>query len=540
MTEYEFDLSRRKVLGALGAVGAASAGAGLGTTAYFNDTESFEGNTLTAGELDLKVDWQQTYNGPIPDSGGEVGDHPVNAYPDSSGDGIQDLNGVRYSGAGEIDPVFDAADIPACCDCADDEYYVTYGGESYCIEPLGDGSTSIEDFYDYDDTSGVYSSLNDEIQRENTTFVFLYEGSEGLSLVIVNDDRENTEGGSAASFTIEGAPGDTGWLVNDGNGDDNWVVKDDTEGDTDAGFDQYQIAEADWVWTNNRTDGGAIGSLADDFALRLSASLNAAAELYDSPARGSGQIEEFVLLSGGSGPDSGSEEITLEAEIGEAENNEIGPVTIHSACGIESGSQLPEGVFSSAHYPKQDSLIQLGDVKPGDSGEVTFSVHLCDNPAYVWLTAANFTQDGNVLTEPEAVKINESNSDISDVGDVTTEDDLGKLASEMQVTVWYDEDCDNEFEEAETTIFDGTLADMLGTFDGDAATSEGAKHPLDSDTETEGRQCFPAEEGFCVGFDWEIPTSVGNEIQGDSVSFDLGFYTEQCRHNDGSGPEVES
>ncbi|SDG02715.1 SipW-cognate class signal peptide [Halorubrum xinjiangense] len=39
----------------LGAVGVASAGAGLGTTAYFNDTETFTNNELTAGELDLFV-----------------------------------------------------------------------------------------------------------------------------------------------------------------------------------------------------------------------------------------------------------------------------------------------------------------------------------------------------------------------------------------------------------------------------------------------------------------------------------------------------
>jgi hypothetical protein len=32
-----------------------------------------------------------------------------------------------------------------------------------------------------------------------------------------------------------------------------------------------------------------------------------------------------------------------------------------------------------------------------------------------------------------------------------------------------------------------------------------------------------------------VPTDVGNEIQTDSASFDLGFYTEQCRHNSGSG-----
>jgi predicted ribosomally synthesized peptide with SipW-like signal peptide len=55
MNDDTIGLSRRKMLVGLGAVGVASAGAGLGTTAYFNDTESFNGNSLTAGELDLFV-----------------------------------------------------------------------------------------------------------------------------------------------------------------------------------------------------------------------------------------------------------------------------------------------------------------------------------------------------------------------------------------------------------------------------------------------------------------------------------------------------
>src|SRR6056297_702895 len=53
--DNDIGLSRRKMLLGLGAVGVASAGAGLGTTAYFNDTETFEGNTLTAGTLDMSV-----------------------------------------------------------------------------------------------------------------------------------------------------------------------------------------------------------------------------------------------------------------------------------------------------------------------------------------------------------------------------------------------------------------------------------------------------------------------------------------------------
>ena len=55
MNDDTIGLSRRKMLVGLGAVGVASAGAGLGTTAYFNDTETFENNTLTAGSLDLFV-----------------------------------------------------------------------------------------------------------------------------------------------------------------------------------------------------------------------------------------------------------------------------------------------------------------------------------------------------------------------------------------------------------------------------------------------------------------------------------------------------
>jgi predicted ribosomally synthesized peptide with SipW-like signal peptide len=51
----DIGLSRRKMLLGLGAVGVASAGAGLGTTAYFNDTETFENNTFTAGTLDMSV-----------------------------------------------------------------------------------------------------------------------------------------------------------------------------------------------------------------------------------------------------------------------------------------------------------------------------------------------------------------------------------------------------------------------------------------------------------------------------------------------------
>ncbi|WP_136689928.1 TasA family protein [Halorhabdus amylolytica] len=52
----EIELTRRRVLGGLITVGAASAAAGAGTFALFSDTETSSGNEVTAGTLDLQID----------------------------------------------------------------------------------------------------------------------------------------------------------------------------------------------------------------------------------------------------------------------------------------------------------------------------------------------------------------------------------------------------------------------------------------------------------------------------------------------------
>jgi len=74
MTDKQIhSLSRRQLLGGVGAIGVASAGAGLGTTAYFSDEESFDDNTLSAGELDLLVDYELSYDQGSAGSGGTSG-----------------------------------------------------------------------------------------------------------------------------------------------------------------------------------------------------------------------------------------------------------------------------------------------------------------------------------------------------------------------------------------------------------------------------------------------------------------------------------
>jgi predicted ribosomally synthesized peptide with SipW-like signal peptide len=51
----KFELSRRKMLAGLGTIGVAGAGAGMGTTALYKDTETSKKNTITAGTSDMIV-----------------------------------------------------------------------------------------------------------------------------------------------------------------------------------------------------------------------------------------------------------------------------------------------------------------------------------------------------------------------------------------------------------------------------------------------------------------------------------------------------
>jgi hypothetical protein len=61
------DISRRRALAALGSIGVASAGAGLGTSAFFGDQETFTNDALVAGSLDLGVGYSAHYSDWSPD-----------------------------------------------------------------------------------------------------------------------------------------------------------------------------------------------------------------------------------------------------------------------------------------------------------------------------------------------------------------------------------------------------------------------------------------------------------------------------------------
>lgn len=185
----------------------------------------------------------------------------------------------------------------------------------------------------------------------------------------------------------------------------------------------------------------------------------------------------------------------------------------------------------------------LTDVKPGDNGLLAFCFEIVDNPAYLWACGDLTENAENGQTEPE---INHSTD--------TTGGDPGpwegELAQAIQVDVNYcsvaddlDAQGDDGFDPADVThiedVYDGSLADFLSMIEYgvplDGAAGAGILSPGEQFA-FHGTSYSAGDEvrNPCLCIDWELPTSVGNEVQTDSLAFDLTFYAEQARHNDGT------
>lgn len=204
----------------------------------------------------------------------------------------------------------------------------------------------------------------------------------------------------------------------------------------------------------------------------------------------------------------------------------------------ENGGVFAPGALcgSGADVPDEQVLIELGDVKPGDFGGAGFRFELCSNPGYVWLTGGlRAASEGTPsLTEPEADDPDERAAVV-------------ELLDAIRVAIGVGTTADLTAPQPasllpNTASADGALEPVatmsLRTFLQRVGTAPGI--PLDADPTTSGRDCFDggtesSPTPYYVSVAWWLPVDHANQVQSDEVAFDLGFYTEQCRHNDGVG-----
>jgi predicted ribosomally synthesized peptide with SipW-like signal peptide len=164
-------------------------------------------------------------------------------------------------------------------------------------------------------------------------------------------------------------------------------------------------------------------------------------------------------------------------------------------------------------------FFNYGDLKPGDNGENTISLHVDNNDAYMCATV-DVTEDAdNTLTEPE--------SDVPDPDGLAS----GELDNELELIIWED-DGDNVLETPE-------VANILV----ETESANGIEGTYDLYTSLTG--AIPASTTAYMGVYWcygdltRVDTvltcdgaPVTNVSQTDSLKANLTFYVEQARHNE--------
>jgi predicted ribosomally synthesized peptide with SipW-like signal peptide len=662
----DFNISRRKALAALGTIGAASAGAGLGTSAYFSDQETFENNSLVAGELDLKVSWDEHYSDWM---GAETeharmpedGETPDLSLPAADPDGrpielvfsdrsafMDDTRQERFPEGGlgpDENPCTELADV------GDDDMAVPVIDISD-VKP-GDFGEVTFDFAACDNPAYLWMNggLVDEAENGLTEpeaddpdedqaslwplallgAVPALRGDDGAASVDVDTEPEPTDtdassdrrsalrkGAAAAGAGAAGlaaaskaasaasSKGGDGPTDPDGPYDveiDNGTL-DVTVGELGSGT---SVQGADWFFT---TGGSTVGTLyRETYGFRDGTGPHVDAENNGSLVSGggfdssvspgttaSGDITIPVETQGGttvtlevtrnvtldpSEPTlrvsydvtnpSGSGATFSDLRLSQYIDYDIGSISDDQGtyfidedrgCEFISQSSNPNdpvfagftgnqfsvnhdlreygtsSSFGEGNFQSSDIDFNNDDQFP-DSGteDVTLAMEWSLGELAPGETAS--LETAFVYNETEAEFEQELCEESVDPSPTPTPSPGGpELADKLRARAWYD-DGDNVHQDDETVFLEGSLRDVL------EALASGNGVPLSGNEPAEdgggtGRDCYSeAPDVHYVAFQWWLPIDHGNEVQGDSVTFDLGFYTEQCRHNDGDGMNNE-
>ncbi|MGQ4555645.1 SipW-dependent-type signal peptide-containing protein [Halobellus sp. GM3] len=538
-----YRLSRRNVLAGIGGIGVASAGAGLGTSAYFSDTESFENNTLTAGTLDLKIDWQEhyydgssgaehvSYSDPgegyvgfpdpenpqvwIEDSEVGVGDFmdatAIEAYPDPNNDRLQDAFAANRDqeteqGVGYI--CEDGADMDADLDPTGDglrtENDDTWDGDTGEAKPL----VSLDDVKpgDFGELTLSYH-LCDNPGYVWLTGAFRSNAENGLTEPEAESDAENG--------TVE-SPGTDGELLN---------------------------AIQTRVWYD---DGDNVAEVGGDDAG------------YLTPELSLGEL--LLFLEGGDGVQlcpGGGDGPVIEPPSGECDETRSDYDSLHvSDETVTVDTPLTDGPVEHtiSDNPRCTDFGLIQGVKTDEApegtlpetGETTYSTPYGD------ITVTTALVDGSQTITEWSIESREGQPEFC-VAKVIVKGGGGSGGSAGANVYSFDNDNNSGGPSSDPTdpYNDFTDDETPGALEYGAPEGDGLQTPTGQDishvgfclaASTDGGGdngngvdcCFEPSTDHYIGLAWWLPRDVGNEVQGDSVAFDLGFYTEQCRHNDPS------
>jgi predicted ribosomally synthesized peptide with SipW-like signal peptide len=527
----DFELSRRTALAALGTIGVASAGAGLGTSAYFSDQETFENNSLTAGELDMHIGWEEHYSDWSPDEDDGLRGNVTMGDEQPVGLPTQNSSLISVADTSDAQQFLNNTEVdryPNGTTAFDDA-----GGTNGC-DVLADGTDASPVIVDLDDVKpGDFGEVTFSFALcDNPGFVWLNGG--------LVEARENGLTEPEADDPDEDGPADE--------------VSNDVETSQVELLDAVRTA----LWYDdgdNLQEGGEAGTTDLDVVLTLdnSNSVSNSAQLSIGDA-----ARTFVnLLSASSqsaavafadGADLLQPLTTDKSAVESALDQYDDPQT-------EFGTEIGEGIetaqaelAANGNPGADDIIVVLSDGQPvpnNTAGPNTLQQADMAKSAGTRILSIGFelspgSREEGYLKSIAGTTPN-SETDFDDGSPYDDEGDYFLAPSESELEAAF-RDVAGRITEGEEVFFEGTLREALAALSPDAEATRNQGVPLGGDISAEAgggtgdRNCFSGGGTVhSVGFAWWLPVDHANQIQSDSVTFDIGFYTEQCRHNDGTG-----
>lgn len=213
----------------------------------------------------------------------------------------------------------------------------------------------------------------------------------------------------------------------------------------------------------------------------------------------------------------------------------------------KSADGIPNCPFSPNTWEQTDlgpshKFFNFDDIKPGDFGEGTISLHVLKNDAWGRLIINQVIDAENGCTTPELVAEPSCGADAD-----------GELRENLTFRIWLDEGATPGFQGTDTGEGDNVKQEdepilvTEGIIDTAGETHniwEGlsAVYILHSCTTVDGNASGDcpgiAQDGRLVGsvnyffgIDWDLPDTVGNEVQSDGLGADMIIQAAQHRNN---------
>ena len=188
-----------------------------------------------------------------------------------------------------------------------------------------------------------------------------------------------------------------------------------------------------------------------------------------------------------------------------------------------------DGTWTATDLGVANKFFNFGDVKPGDQGENTVSLHVENNPAYACVDIGTNQNNENTLIEPEAT-----------AGDITSDPNGGELAQNITMFAWLDNAStsgavvgDNIWQAGEPILQQPVALSAL------SATTTLTLADGANGTPLPGGTTSYIGLAWCAGTltigapgSWSCNgASMGNTTQTDSVLATVQFRVEQARNN---------